>query len=84
MTVEVNNEAYIAGALLIDGGQVLQVIRGIVSRNDFHAEANGAIFSAAVSLAADSEAIDPVSIRHRAKREGVELSNELLLNLMEC
>lgn len=84
MTVEVNNEAYIAGALLIDGGQVLQVIRGIVSRNDFHVEANGAIFSAAVSLAADSEAIDPVSIRHRAKREGVELSNELLLNLMEC
>lgn len=84
MTTEVNNEAYLAGALLIDGGQVVQAIRGIVSRNDFHVEAYGAIFSAALSLAADNEAIDPVSIRHRANREGVELSNELLLGLMEC
>lgn len=84
MTAEVNNEAYIAGALLIDGGQVVQAIRGIVSRNDFHVEVYGAIFSAAFSLAADNEAIDPVSIRHRAKREGIDLSNELLLDLMEC
>lgn len=84
MTAEVNNEAYIAGALLIDGGQVVQAIQGIVSREDFRVEVYGAIFSAAVSLAADSEAIDPVSIRHRAKREGVELPNELLLDLMEC
>ena len=84
MTTEVNNEAYIAGALLIDGGQVVQAIRGIVSRSDFLVEAYGAIFSAAFSLAADNEAIDPVSIRHRANREGVELANELLLDLMEC
>ena len=84
MTADVNNEAYIAGALLIDGKQVVQAIRGIVSRNDFHVEVYGAIFSAAFSLAADNEAIDPVSIRHRAKREGVELSNELLVDLMEC
>lgn len=84
MTAEVNNEAYIAGALLIDGKQVVQAIRGIVSRNDFHVEVYGAIFSAAFSLEADNEAIDPVSIRHRAKREGVELSNEMLLELMEC
>lgn len=84
MTAEVNNEAYIAGALLIDGGQVVQAIQGIVSREDFRVEVYGAIFSAAVSLAAASEAIDPVSIRHRAKREGVELPNELLLDLMEC
>lgn len=84
MTTEVNNEAYVAGALLIDGGQVVQAIRGIVSRNDFYVEAYGAIFSAAFSLAADNEVIDPVSIRHRANREGVELSNEILLDLMEC
>lgn len=84
MTAEVNNEAYVAGALLIDGGQVVQAIRGIVSRNDFYVEAYGAIFSAAFSLAADNEVIDPVSIRHRANREGVELSNEILLDLMEC
>ena len=72
MTGEINNEAYIAGALLIDGGEVVKAIRGIVSRKDFHVEVYGAIFSAAFSLAADNEAIDPVSIRHRANREGVE------------
>lgn len=80
----VNNEAYIAGALLIDGAQVIHAIRGIVTRNDFHVEAYGAIFSAAASLAADNEAIDPVSIRHRANREGVEISNDLIVGLMEC
>lgn len=84
MPAEVNNEAYIAGAILIDGKEVVQAIRGIVSRNDFHVEVYGAIFEAAVSLEADSEAIDPVSIRHRAKGEGVELSNELIIDLMEC
>lgn len=84
MTETVNNEAYIAGALLIDGINVLQAIRGIVSRGDFAVEAYGAIFSAAFSLAADSEAIDPVSIQRRAKRDGVELSNNLIRELMEC
>lgn len=84
MTSDVNNEAYIAGALLIDGGEVVRAIRGIVNRNDFHVESCGAIFSAAVSLSADGEVIDPVSIKSRAKREGVDLSNELILGLMEC
>lgn len=78
------SEAYIAGALLIDGEQVIKAIRGIITRNDFHVEAYGAIFSAAFTLAADSEAIDPVSIQNRAKRDGVDLSSDLLLELMEC
>lgn len=68
MTTEVNNEAYLAGALLIDGGQVVQAIRGIVSRNDFHMEVYGAIFSAALSLAADNEVIDG----GRCPRYGIE------------
>lgn len=84
MTEPVNNEAYIAGALLIDGTQVVPAIRGIVTREDFHVEAYGAIFAASLALAGDDEAIDPVSIQHRAKRDGVELSNDLLLELMEC
>ena len=84
MTETVNNEAYIAGTLLIDGVNVVQTIRGIVSRDDFSVEAYGAIFSAAFSLEADSEAIDPVSIRNRAKRDGVELSNDLIVELMDC
>lgn len=84
MTETVNNEAYIAGTLLIDGMKVVQAIRGIVNRNDFAVEAYGAIFSAAFSLSEDSKAIDPVSIKNRAKRDGVELSNDLILELMEC
>lgn len=84
MISDVNNEAYVAGALLIDGGEVVRAIRGIVNRNDFHVESYGAIFSAAFSLEADSEAVDPVSIRNRAKRDGVELSNDLIVELMEC
>ena len=84
MTADVNNETYIAGALLIDGGTVIQAIQGIVSRDDFYVDAYGAIFTAALSLAADKAAIDPVSIRHRALREGVDLSNELIMELMDC
>ena len=84
MTADVNNEAYIAGALLIDGQSVIQAIQGIVSRDDFHVDAYGAIFTAALSLASDNETIDPVSIRKRAGRDGVELSTELIMDLMEC
>lgn len=84
MTETVNNEAYIAGSLLIDGANAVQAIRGEVDRNDFAVEDYGAIFSAACSLAEDSEVIDPVSIKNRAKRDGVELSDGLIIELMEC
>lgn len=83
MSAQVNNEAYLAGTLLIDGDQVIQSIRGIVNRDDFRVEAYGAIFSAAVSLAAENESVDPVSIRHRANRDGIDLSLELLSELMD-
>lgn len=84
MTETVSSEGYVAGALLIDGANVIQAIRSIVSRDDFGIEAYGAIFSAALSLEADSEVIDAVSIRRRAEREGVRLSDDLILGLMEC
>ncbi|MCI6851391.1 MAG: AAA family ATPase [Clostridiales bacterium] len=82
MTETVNSEAFLAGALLIDGTQVVPAIRGIVTREDFHVEAYGAIFAASLALAEDDETIDPVSIQHRAKRDGVDLSNDLLCELM--
>lgn len=83
MTAEVTNEAYIAGALLIDE-KTIQAIRSIIRREDFHIEVYGAIFSAALSLAADSEPIDMISIRDRAQKEGTELSKDFLLELMDC
>lgn len=83
MSVEISNEAYIAGALLIDGDKVIKMIRGIVDRNDFHVESYGAIYSASLSLASDDKPIDPASISARAKQAGVELSRDLLVGLME-
>lgn len=78
----INNEAYIAGALLIDGNEVVRAIRGLVKAEDFQIEAYRIIFIAALSLVERDEPIDPVSIREEAARRGVELSNQLLTELM--
>lgn len=77
------NEAYICGAILIDGVQVLPAIRGILPPGAFQLEAYRAIYVAGLSLLDAGEPIDPVSIKAQAKRQGVELSNELLSELME-
>ncbi len=77
------NESYLAGAILIDGANVLPVVRGLVKPEDFQVEAYRAVFTAAASLAADGEPADPCSIKVRAKRQGVELPNQLLTELME-
>ena len=77
------NESYLAGAILIDGANVLPVVRGLVKPEDFQVEAYRAVFTAAASLAADGEPVDPCSIKVRAKRQGVELPNQLLTELME-
>lgn len=80
---ELNNEAYLAGCFLIEGGQVVPVIRGIVSPEDFAAGPYRAIFAAALDLEAAGDPVDPVSIQSRARRDGVVLSAELLTELME-
>ena len=78
-----NPEQYLCGAILISGETVLQAIRGIVTADCFQYEAYRAIFTAALSLLEDGSPIDPVSIAATAKRQGVELSNKLLAELME-
>lgn len=77
------NEAYICGAILIDGVQVLPAVRVILPPGAFQIEAYRAIYVAGLSLLDAGEPIDPVSIKAQAKRQGVELSNELLSELME-
>lgn len=77
------NEAYICGAILIDGVKVLPSIRGILPPGAFQLEAYRTIYVAGLSLLDAGEPIDPVSIKAQAKRQGVELSNELLSELME-
>lgn len=80
---EAENEAYICGAILIDGAQVLPAVRGILPPEAFQLEAYRAIYVAGLSLLDAGEPVDPVSIKAQAKRKGVELSNELLSELME-
>lgn len=78
-----NPEQYLCGAILISGDAVMKAIRGIVTPDCFQLEAYRAIFTAALSLLEDGTPIDPVSIADTAKRQGVELPNKLLLELME-
>ena len=61
----------------------MKAIRGIVTPDCFQLEAYRAIFTAALCLLEDGTPIDPVSIVATAKRQGVGLSNKLLLELME-
>ena len=61
----------------------MKAIRGIVTPDCFQLEAYRAIYVAGLSLLDAGEPIDPVSIKAQAKRQGVELSNELLSELME-
>lgn len=81
--IETENEAYVCGAILIDGAQVLQAIRGILPPGAFQLEAYRAIYTAGLSLLDAGEPIDAVAIRTQAKRQGVELSNDLLSQLMD-
>ena len=79
-----NPEQYLCGAILISGEQVLQAIQGIVTADCFQYEEYKAIFTAALSLMEDGTPIDPDSIKSRAKRHGVELSNKFLMEVMDA
>lgn len=78
-----SNEQYIAGAILIDGEKVLPAVRGILPPGAFQLEAYRAIYMAGLSLLDAGEPIDPVSIKTKAKQQGVELPEKLLVELME-
>lgn len=78
-----NPEQYLCGAILISGEQVLQAIRGLVTADCFQYEAYRAIFTAGLSLMENGSPIDPISIAAAAKRQGVELPNAMLAELME-
>lgn len=78
-----SNEAYLAGSILIDGAQVLPAVRGILPTGAFQLEAYRAIYVAGLSLLDAGEPIDPVSIKAKAKQQGVELPERLLVELME-
>ena len=78
-----NSERYLCGAILIDGAQVLSAIRGILPAGAFQYDECRAVYTAGLSLLDAGEPVDPVSIKAQAKRQGVELTNQLLTELME-
>ena len=78
-----NSEQYLCGAILIDGAQVLSTIRGILPAGAFQYDEYRAVYTAGLSLLDAGEPVDPVSIKAQAKRQGVELTNQLLTELME-
>ena len=82
MTIDLTAEQYVAGAILIDP-QTIPLIRGLVAADDFESEHCGAIFSAAMALYGENETVDPIAIMGRAKRSGVELEKDYILQLME-
>ena len=79
-----NNEQYLAGAILIDGANVLPAVRGILPAAAFQHDACRTIYEAGLSLLDTGEPVDPVSVKVKAARQGVELSNQLLTELMAC
>ena len=82
MTADLSAEQYVAGAILIDD-QTIKAINSRVSADDFDSEHCRIIFEAALSLAAENTAIDPVSIMGKAKQLGMELPRQYVLELME-
>lgn len=78
-----NSEQHVCGAILIDGAQVLSAIRGILTAGAFQYDEYRAVYTAGLSLLDAGEPVDPVSIKAQAKRQGVELTNQLLTELME-
>lgn len=76
------NEQYLAGSILIDP-QVISLISGHVSADDFQSEHCRAIFIAAAAIAGENGIVDPVAIQSRAGRNGVDLPNAFLAQLMQ-
>ena len=76
------NEQYLAGCILLEDS-VIWGLDGLVTSDDFQSDHCRAIYEAAKAIAAWGGAIDPISIRDRAIRNGIDLPNQFLVELME-
>lgn len=75
------NEQYLVGAILLDEN-VFHKIAAFVSADDFQDKYCRSIFEAATAIAAEQGVMDPVAIRTKASRSGIDLSNDYLAQLM--
>ena len=74
----INAESSLVGSILIDP-RCLPAVSEIVGPEDMALEINRAIFQAALDLSRDGKAVDPVTIKRRAKLD----ADQYLLELME-
>lgn len=75
------NEQYLAGSILIDD-KVFPLVVNLVTAEEFQDKHCRAIFEAANAIKDEGGKIDPVIIRERAARSGVDLPIEYLKELM--
>lgn len=70
------------GSVMLDAA-VLPGIRAVVKAEDFANERCKAAFCAACALADSGETVDPVTIKAQAKKDGTDLENDWLRDVME-
>lgn len=75
-------ELSLLGSVLIGGGQALGLARGIVKASEINGRRVRAAFEAACTLADGGEDIDPVAVLALVRRQGVEMDDEFLLEVM--
>lgn len=76
------NEQYVAGAILLEDS-VIWGLDGLVTADDFQDEYCQAIFEAAQAIRDEGGTIDPAAIGSRARRNGVDLPQRFLVELMD-
>ena len=75
-------ERSLAGCLLVEPGETLRVVRGLVSAGDFLDANAAAVYAAASALLAADKPMDPVLIQEEAARQNRPLSNEFCAEVM--
>lgn len=77
-----NAETAVAGSILIDS-RAFDAVADMLTPDAFQSELCRIIFQAAKDLAADGTPVDPVAIGKRIRENGVQISNQTLMELME-
>lgn len=80
--MDINHEAYIAGALLMSPEHTLAETRGLLTAESFADPLYRAVYAAAAELDAEGTKADAAVIKDRVNRNGVSLTNELCRDLM--
>lgn len=76
------NEDYVAGCILLEGS-VIWALDGLVTADDFESKPCRTIYEAAKAIKEEGGVVDPSSIMERARRNGVELPKDYVIQLMQ-